>query len=201
MKKILKNPKNIIIIVVIIIATCGYFLYERKDNISEEQEELEIPKENEVKKEAKEKNIIVHISGEVIKGGVYELQDGARIKDIIDKAGGITKNAYMEEINLAQPLEDGMKIIIPNKQKIENKNENLNKTANQKETEKVNSKININNATQKELETLPGIGETTAKKIIQYRKEKGKFKSVDEIKEIKGIGENKFNKIKNFIKT
>ena len=74
---------------------------------------------------------------------------------------------------------------------IEGDNKNFNKT----------QKVNINTASQTELETLPGIGTSTALKIIEYRKEKGKFKNIEDIKNVKGIGENKYNKIKDLIKT
>lgn len=70
-----------------------------------------------------------------------------------------------------------------------------------KTKEKQNAKININTATQTELETLPGIGPSTALKIIAYRKEKGKFKTIEDIKEVSGIGESKFNNIKDSIHT
>lgn len=76
------------------------------------------------------------------------------------------------------------------------KAENTSKTE-----DKQNAKININTATQTELETLPGIGPSTALKIIAYRKEKGKFKTIEEIKDVSGIGESKFNHIKDLIRT
>ena len=101
-----------------------------------------------------------------------------------------------------------MKINIPSKN--DNSNENINNTENYITKEKLNSsnntnsaktsKININSATQTELETLPGIGPSTALKIINYRKEKGKFNKIEDIKNVNGIGESKFNKIKEFIK-
>ena len=103
-----------------------------------------------------------------------------------------------------------MKINIPSKNESMNEstNEAINNTESYITKENSNSsnntktsKININSATQTELETLPGIGPSTALKIINYRKEKGKFNKIEDIKNVNGIGESKFNKIKEFIKT
>ena len=129
------------------------------------------------------------------------------------KHGGVREDAYTEEINLAYKLEDGMKIQIPTKQEKETKKENdteenyvtnssgvsssNEKTEDRQETN--NSKVNINAATQTQLETLPGIGPSTATKILSYRKEKGKFKKIEDIKEVSGIGNAKFEKIKDLI--
>ena len=102
-----------------------------------------------------------------------------------------------------------MKINIPSKNEIKTEEEQSNikeiQNSNVVQEENINfennksSKVNINTATKTELETLPGIGQSTALKIIEYRKEKGKFKNIEEIKQVNGIGENKFNKIKNLI--
>ena len=108
-----------------------------------------------------------------------------------------------------------MKIHIPTNQEVEeNKKQNVkedenneyitnsSKTATNENTnnkEAKQSKININKATQEELDTLPGIGPSTAIKIIEYRKEKGNFKTIEEIKEVSGIGEAKYSKIKDLI--
>ena len=114
-----------------------------------------------------------------------------------------------------------MKIHIPTKEEKEkekNSNTDVTKTeesstekyvttssgvsSNKEKTENTqNSKININTATQTQLETLPGIGPSTAIKILTYRKEKGKFKSIEDIKEVSGIGDSKFEKIKEYITT
>ena len=157
----------------------------------------------------KEKNTIkVHISGAVNNEGIVELEENSRLVDAIEKAGGLKADAYTDEINLAYILEDGEKIHIRTKEEFEkSKQENLDEVNNNDETvENSNviknnkkSKININTATQTELETLPGIGKTTALKIINYRKENGKFKNIESIKDVKGIGDSKYEKIKNLI--
>lgn len=132
----------------------------------------------------------------------------------LKKHGGISQNAVMDEINLAYRLEDGMKIHIPTKQEKEEENKVENTTNDldneplttssgvvSKSTQSTTSvKVNINTATQTQLETLPGIGPSTAIKIITYRKEKGKFNEISDIQEVSGIGEAKFEKIKDLIR-
>lgn len=139
----------------------------------------------------------------------------------LTKHGGVREDAYTDDINLAYRLEDGMKIHIPTKQEKENESKANTSETVKEETERYvttssgsstnneksegtsegtkNSKVNINTATQAQLETLPGIGPSTATKILTYRKEKGKFTKIEDIKEVSGIGDAKFEKIKNSI--
>lgn len=140
------------------------------------------------------------------------MKENSRIADAIEKAGGLKDNACMDEINLAYKLEDGMKIHIPTIE--EQKNENIKEESNNyieknnivgdtntnsNKQSKQTTKVNINKATQTELEALPGIGPSIALKIVNYRKENGKFKSIEDLKQVNGIGDSKFNKIKNLI--
>ena len=148
--------------------------------------------------------ICIHIIGEVHNQGIVILNDGDRIIDAIEKAGGVTQYADLEKVNLAFKLSDGQKVCIPN---INDKNEEFafvydssgeNVITDNKDVDNnKNSKVNINTATQTELETLTGIGPSIAAKIIQYRKENGKFNSIDELKNISGIGDSKFDDIRN----
>lgn len=211
----MKDKKVKIIIAFIsipIIIFLIYYINTKNDeiiissNIIEENEVNEENEENE-KKETKEEieNIIVHVSGCVNKEGIVELPINSRVIDAINYAGGVKENADLSEINLASILEDGIKIYIPSLQeKTENAfNENNDLNISSKINENISSnstqKININTATQEQLDTLPGIGQSTALKIIEYRKENGKFKKIEDIKQVKGIGEAKFNKLKDLI--
>ena len=204
----LKQKQKIIlgIIIAIIIGCICYYVYAREEESTTENLEnnLEIQEEM-TKEEYSDETILVHVSGAVKKEGVIELKINSRISDAIEKAEGIREDACIEDINLAYKLEDGMKIHIPTKQEKEEKKEEEYVTTlsgihtNQEETEKKDTKVNINTATQTQLETLPGIGPSTAMKILDYRKEKGKFTKIEEIKEVGGIGEAKFNKIKDLI--
>lgn len=215
-----KKQKIIIGIVIVIVAIVAiYYSYKQENNFLEETENLEI--ENQAKEGAEEseettekEKIIVHISGAVQNEGIVELESGSRVADAIEKAGGLKENAYMDEINLAYQLEDGEKIHIPTieeqkeKENQESKVENESATGSDGTTSRSSNssinngsqtKININTATEEELDTLPGIGPSTAAKILDYRKEKGKFKTIEEIKEVSGIGESKYEKIKDKI--
>lgn len=212
----MKNNKKtkimiIIILVIIIIIIYNKFIMQNDEitieNIAEEQEnKTEILQEN---NSTTEENIVIYITGEIKKEGIYELPENSRIADAIEKAGGINEQADLTQINLAYKLQDGMRIYIPKKAelnqenniKTEDKTETIITKGNTKETEntQTNKKININKATQAELETLPGIGTSTAEKIIKYRTENGNFKKKEDIMNVSGIGENKYQKIKDLI--
>lgn len=224
-----KKQKTIIVIIIsVIIVIIYYYVNENEKKFAIEQDsslELETNEENDKEEISNEElenennTIIVHISGAVLQEGIIELEYGSRIANAIEKAGGLKENACLENINLAYILEDGIKIYIPTKEEVEknnlenqqnkqqtNQNEYIKKSSGtnlENETSKENSdntsKVNINTATQTQLETLPGIGKSTALKIINYRNEKGKFKSIEDIKQVDGIAENKFNKIKDLI--
>lgn len=142
--------------------------------------------------------IKVYVTGEVKNQGVIELEQGSRIVDAIEKAGGQTEEANLKNVNLAYELEDGQKIYIPNKSE-----ENTNEITDDGITgidSKENDTININKADEKELQELNGIGESLASSIIKYREDNGKFKNIEDLKNVPGIGESKFSNIKEKIK-
>lgn len=129
------------------------------------------------------------------------MEEESRIADAIEMAGGITEEADTNKVNLAYKLEDGEKIYIPS---IYDKEEQaiISSDAGQgvSETDNINkNKININKASEEELKSLPGIGEATALNIIEYRKNNGKFKSIEDLKNVQGIGNSKFENIKDKI--
>ena len=208
-----QKQKKIILVIILVIALITYYYLYTKNNTEEiNNENLEITN-NETQEESKEEEkIVVHITGAVNKEGIVELQEGARMADAIEKAGGAKENADIKNINLATILEDGMKVHIPTIEETQanKQNENINiennansqiatETTNITSNTKKQGKININTATEEELDTLPGIGPSTAAKIIDYRKENGKFKNIEEIKEVSGIGDAKYEKIKELI--
>jgi len=149
--------------------------------------------------------IIVYVCGAVKESKVVTLKENSRICDAIDAVGGLTNESDLTNINLAYILEDGEKIYIPKKgEEIEN---NSNTSSDSQSSSYVNysssslknNKININKATQTELETIPGVGPSTALNIINYREENEKFSSIEDIKNVSGIGEAKFKKMKDYI--
>jgi len=219
MNQVLENKKLVIIIIVTLGITglfCYFFLW-KKDEVEVVEPDLGIVNEaNTVKVEKidEDKLVVVHVSGAVNSPGIVRLAEGERIADAIEKAGGATDEADLSKLNLAYVLEDGVKLRIPKKGESVEEGEYVSegsgevieegateeKSKNTAETTKKEAVVNINKANQEELTTLPGIGEATAQKIIDYRKENGNFKVIEDIKNVSGIGDSKFNQIKNLIK-
>ena len=219
-EEILKNKIIIIICIIILIGVAVYLFYkynqgEETYNIDaleevnvENIDEVETNVENQTIEEEK---IAIHITGEVKNAGLLYLNKGARIADAIKEAGGATKNANLDQVNLAYVLEDGQKIYIPNKKEkiqagayiITDSGNNVlveeGKSTTSEKSKGVNGKVNINSANQSELETLQGIGPALAQRIIEYRKENGKFHSIEDIQNVKGIGDSKYSNIKDSI--
>lgn len=153
-----------------------------------------------------EGKIIVHITGEVKNTGILVLKEEARIADAIESAGGATEEADLNKINLAYTLKDGQKIYIPNKEDEENiayitegSGNNVSVENGDESEMKEKIKININTASQAELEELPGIGEAIASRIIEYREENGVFNKIEDLLNVKGIGDAKFAEIKEYV--
>lgn len=155
--------------------------------------------------------MLVHITGEVKNWGVIELPEGSRVIDAVNKAGGFTDSADVEKVNLAYELSDGVKVYIPSKNEDEigdtttkeyitaDSGNNVITGGNDMKKETKSELVNINKATQTELETLPGIGPSTALKIISYRNENGSFSSIEDIKNVNGIGDSKYESIRELI--
>lgn len=147
---------------------------------------------NEMQENKYEDKIAVYIAGEVKNPGVYYINENTRLNDLIGECGGLTSEADLSEINLAEKLNDSDKIVIP---KISNELEN----GIVKDLEDQSSgKININTATKDDLKTLNGVGDTLANNIIEYRKQ-NRFNSIEDILNVNGIGESKYNAIKEYI--
>lgn len=143
--------------------------------------------------------IIVHITGAVPRPGVYALAKGARVQDAISAAGGFLAEAEKTGINLARALEDGEQLDIPYLEGFTPVIEIDPSGAVVTEVPSSSELININTASQAELETLPGIGPTTAQKIIEYREANGSFLSTEDIVNVSGIGPVTYERIKDLI--
>ena len=208
-----------LILVLFLFAIIGYFK-EKNDEISTKS----IKKLSNVSKKTNNlKTLFVDVKGAVNAPGVYELEDGKRVIDAINLAGGFSDKADTINVNLSKRLTDEMFIVIYTKQEIYNykksketsnincasfecvcpdvKNDaciekNLKAENNKKEA---NNKVSINNATKEDLMSLTGIGESKANAIINYRNENGLFKQIEDIKNVSGIGDSVFEKIKNNI--
>jgi competence protein ComEA len=133
-----------------------------------------------------QKPIFVHVTGAVVKPGLYSLAQDSRVNDAIEAAGGFIENADESFINLAAAVEDGDQIHIPELMP----GLSIGGTG---------LLVNLNSATQLELENLPGIGPTLAQKIVEYRTQYGFFDTIDDLKNVPGIGDATFEAIKNLI--
>ena len=131
--------------------------------------------------------VVVHVSGAVVSSGVYELPEGSRVSDAIDAAGGVADDASGDALNLARILVDGEQVIVPT---AEERMQELQAAADG--GARPAGKVNINTATAEQLDTLPGIGESTAQKIIADREANGPFSSPEDLKRVSGIGDKKY---------
>ena len=208
-----KQKKIVIVIgIIILLGVIIYFFKNNSINNSADDVEILVSKNstNNIidKKDADDNKeaIIVHITGAVKTPGIVKLEEGCRIEDAINKAGGLTEDADITKVNLAYILEDGIKIKIPKTSDIGDlqedtilSNESGENVLEDIEKSSQDTCININKATEQELKNLPGIGASLASKIIDYRNNNGKFSIVDDIKKVNGIGDSKFESIRDYI--
>lgn len=203
--------KDKIIIGIAIIALAGFGYYKSSsDNLNSNQiqsivdtkQTENINNQSEAEKRENEDNSskMCQIDGCVNRPGVYSFKKDDRIKDIVDLAGGFTKEADTKSVNLAMKLKDEMKIFVPSKNetsKLQNHNTENSQIVTLKDNNS-NNLVNINTADSNKLQTLPGIGPSKAKKIIEFR-EKNQFKKIEELKNVDGIGEKTFESLKSLI--
>ncbi len=215
LKLTLFNHRYLItIIIIIIVGLLSYFLYFKNKFF---KEDIIIEEEIEEKKEIVENTFIyIDIKGAVNKPGVYKIDSNSRVIDAINKAEGLKEGGDTSLLNLSAKLHDEMYIYVYTQEEVVNfikVNEEKNikidecKKINEvciekedvKENEIVNNKININKASISELKLLQKIGESKAQAIIDYRNSVGIFNSIDDIKNVSGIGDSLFDKIKDLI--
>lgn len=164
---------------------------EEKEFDKKDLEKLEIESADE------NKEIMVHISGAVKNPGILKINSSKRVVDALEMAGGSTDYADLDKINLAAKLHDEEKIYIPKIGEVSN-NE-ISSLVSSGENNNA-GKININTADSTELQKIPGVGAKTAEKIINYRSQNS-FSSIDDIKNVDGIGDKKFESMKDYIST
>ncbi|MBS6601559.1 MAG: helix-hairpin-helix domain-containing protein [Clostridium sp.] len=159
----------------------------------EENESMEVISKKEEKEEKESTKIVVDIKGEVKKPDIYWLEEDSIIEDLINIAGGVTEEGDLSKINRAEKLNNHEVVVIPNINDEESEGETIiSSTINNNK----DNKININTANSAELDSLSGIGPSKAEAIIKYREENGNFKTIEEIKNVTGIGEGLFEKFK-----
>ena len=206
--------KTILILTIITILLGGTIFVIYKNNQNSNEEVIDIFKEDkkEEKEEPKENipttKVTVDIKGMINNPGVYEVDSNSRVNDVITLAGGLKEGADTSNINLAKIVSDEMTIIIYSTEEVLEKfrEENcvcekcdITNDACISSTTTDNQLININTADEKELQNINGVGEAKAKSIIEYREENGLFTTIEDIKNVPGIGDSLFEKIKEYI--
>ncbi len=145
--------------------------------------------------------IYVDVGGEVKDPSVVELPDGSRVTDAITAAGGLTEQADLTDINRAAFVSDGEKIYIPSQvSELEDDGLSVGEGGGGGTAKSSDGRININTADSTQLQELTGVGPATAEKIIDYRKQNGRFQSIEDIKNVSGIGDKTYEKLKDHIK-
>lgn len=193
MDKIIKfiNKNKIYIACLVIVLISGISIYIQK---KDRENSININKQAISSKTGK---IAVYITGAVKNPGVYYLEENSRMNALLDVCGGVLTNADINKLNLAQKLIDSDKITVPIK--VEESENSLAEDVLSNDNEN-SEKININTANKNELMELNGVGESTANKIIEYRKTTA-FIEIEDIMNVPGIGESKFENMKNSICT
>lgn len=204
LKEFIENKKDkikIVAVPVLVIAAVLFFwLNSGSDEIKIDEGNSSAIEEDGVSQQEvnpPQSHLYVDIGGEVMKPGVYEVSEGTRLFEVIDKAGGLTEDADIDGINRAETVQDGQKIMIGRQG--ENPDENRVGYSANNVTDTGEGKVNINTADAAALQTIPGIGPSKADRIIEYRESEGKFNEIDDIKNISGIGNKTFESIKEYI--
>jgi competence protein ComEA len=140
-------------------------------------------------KPAPAKLLVVHVVGAVRRPGLYRLPDGARVADAVARAGGATRRAELSLINLAAPLADGAQVAVPRRGAAVAGADGSSPAA----------PVSLSSATLEQLDALPGVGPTTAQKILDYRTQHGAFRSVDELDAIPGIGPARLEQLRELV--
>lgn len=152
---------------------------------------------------AEPKTILVHVDGAVVAPGVYALVEGARANDAVGAAGGLTEDADTSAVNLASVVADGSKVHIPTADEgqatAQGSSSSVSSVSSSSATSAAGGLVNINTAGASELQTLSGVGEATARAIIEDRESNGPFSSPEDLMRVSGIGEKKYAKIKDHI--
>lgn len=208
------NKKVLIFAVLVIFLFIAYYNQnsEQDQKLNSMNDFNSLKETKNQKSSLQKKEIIVHLSGAVSSPGVYKLNQQARLVDLIQAAGGLTKKADMDKLNLAEQIYDGQKIIIS-----ESEEETLKKTFLQTGLDNNGTSavktdlydysssenkviININQASQSALEELSGIGPSKASAILKYREKNGFFEQKDDLLEVSGIGEKTLENIEDEIR-
>lgn len=205
----IKEHKLYLFIGVLLLLVFSYVYFTYSMPVEEELQEdwlllnqVENEKEGDLESSSSEPEepmiMMVDIKGEVLNPGVYEVREGDRIINLIEKAGGLTKEADSIGVNFALKLSDEMAVYIPKKGEATEVVGDLIRNGSPN-SEAGGSKVNLNLATASDLETLPGIGPAKSAAILEYRETNGSFKSIEDLKSVSGIGDKTYEKLSSLI--
>lgn len=197
--------RAMVLLLVIVAAAFGTVVYNLNSDSGEQLTNASksgVSALEQEKRDSPENALVVYVSGAVCSPGLAELRQNARIKDAVDACGGFMPNADMDAVNLAKPVKDGDHIKVPEKKLAgisagggAASGASTSGTSAGAGTS-AGGLIDINTADEKALDSLPGVGPAMAKRIIEYRQTNGAFQAIEDLKKVKGIGEAKFDKMK-----
>lgn len=184
------------LLVVVLICIGAFGAFSSPGIVVESTEEAESA---EVEERAAPATVYVHVAGAVSEPGLYAMDEGSRVQDAIERAGGFSKDAQQESVNLARPVSDGEQIVVASTAEAQAGGAAGADAGGGAAGAAATGKVNLNTADATALMALDGVGEATAAKIIAYREENGPFKRIEDIKEVSGIGDKKFEAMKDSI--
>lgn len=197
-KKVLISILSAIVVSILAIYLFNFFVVDTSaENIVLQGQKLEdsfVKQKKSENNKNDEKEIYVYLAGEVKNPGVVKVKNKSRLFECLEKAGGATDQANMEEHNLAKVVKDGEKYVFANKNVIA-KADGQNTSSGKQPS----NKISLSNASKEDLKSLNGIGDKIAERIIKYRSKNGSFQNIEQLRQVKGIGRSLFDKIKDEI--
>ncbi|BDR57198.1 helix-hairpin-helix domain-containing protein [Xylocopilactobacillus apis] len=180
-----------------------FFSQAKGQNAAKENEQLFSSQKKSSSKtvtaEVKNQSKFVEIKGAVVKPGIYPIKANTRLAEVLQQAGGATPNADLKTVNLAKVAHDQESFYIPQKGEAPAPAEKNPAVSEEAPVEAKSDLVDLNTADLTKLQTLNGIGAKKAEKILEYRKEKGQFKKIDELKNVNGIGDKTYESIKDQI--
>ncbi len=174
----------------VLLVTGGWVSYAR----SRPRHVTVLPTRDAVAEKSARAVLTVHVAGAVTSPGLYRLEEGSRVADALDRAGGPTPDAALDNLNLAARLNDGQKVMVATKGPAVPQGGTSAPSG-----PAPGALVNINTAGSGELESLPGVGPSLAARIIRYRDENGQFSSVDELDEVEGIGTKRLDSLRELV--
>lgn len=196
-------PRSVLIgiliigLVLILVGIWQFWPRANADYVVTTNQEQETPDANVQQTASAQAEIVIDVEGAVNAPGLYALAADSRAGEAIEAAGGFAADAQPGAINLAQKLSDGEQIIVPTIEEAQDATNTVSKAITP--SSRQDGKININTASAEELQELSGVGPALSGRIIDYRESKGRFSSIEDLKEVSGIGDTRFENLKDKI--